>query len=27
VELVHILSGHAKRHAAQIREVREALGC
>ena len=27
VELVHILSGHAKRHAAQIREVRETLGC
>lgn len=27
VELVHILSGHAKRHAAQIREVREQLGC
>jgi len=27
VELVHILSGHARRHAAQIREVRESLGC
>lgn len=27
VELVHILSGHAKRHAAQIREVRDSLGC
>ena len=27
VELVHILTGHAKRHAAQIREVRESLGC
>jgi hypothetical protein len=27
VELVHLLTGHAKRHAAQIREVRESLGC
>jgi uncharacterized damage-inducible protein DinB len=26
-ELVQILTGHAKRHAAQIREVREQLGC
>lgn len=27
VELVHVLTGHARRHAAQIREIRESLGC
>ena len=26
MELMHVLAGHARRHTAQIREVREQLG-
>lgn len=26
IELLHVLTGHARRHAAQIREIRDALG-